>query len=394
MSLYTVLGIDKSASQNDIKKSYLKLARLHHPDKGGDIEKFKEIQKAYEILNDEGKRRFYDETGRSPDEVSNEGPTFHSSSSMPFPFEFDMNNLFNMFGGMGGGPKGPQRKGKKPAPTVQNIFMTLEQLFNGHTVELNINRQVFCKDCSNSGAKKKEICSGCNGRGMVTQMMNIGPMAMQTSGPCTKCEGRGEKIIEKCSGCDGSGYISEKKNLHVKVRPGTRPGEQFTFPEVCSDNASFEKPGDVIIQIMHKEDDAGFKMYKRIGDKFYNLETHITISLSEALVGCTVKLDNHPGFDDGLFCKIPPASFEGDRYCLSGLGMPYMGQPGKYGDLFIIIHVSIKYTERRLLASKGYELLTPLFEDNVRKIEVNEDNLFTDVYLHKGDLQSSREAGI
>ena len=211
----------------------------------------------------------------------------------------------------------------------------------------------------------------------------MGPMAMHTTGPCTDCQGRGERVIEKCSKCSGSGFLQEKRNLAVKITPGTRSGETYIFPEVCSDHPAFERPGDAHIVIAEDTNDPAFKYFKRSGDKLHNLETTISLSLSESLIGCTVQIDGHPGYDEGLFIKIPAGSFQSDKYCLSGFGMPIPGNIGKYGDLYIKIDVTIKPMERTLFTSKGRELLVPLFEDKIRNTECPQDSIQNDLYLYK-----------
>jgi molecular chaperone DnaJ len=389
-SLYEILSVNKSDSCNEIKRSYFKLARIHHPDKGGDPEHFKEIVRASEILTDERKRKMYDElgvidgeNGGMPDGVN----PFHSaaSGSFPFPFEINLNDLFGgMFGNPSVGPnKGPIRKGKKPAPAIQTFNITLEQFYLGHNLDIPVNRHSFCPSCDHTGAKSKETCKSCNGRGAVSQIVQMGPMAMHTTGPCTDCQGRGERVIEKCSKCSGSGFLQEKRNLAVKITPGTRSGETYIFPEVCSDHPAFERPGDAHIVIAEDTNDPAFKYFKRSGDKLHNLETTISLSLSESLIGCTVQIDGHPGYDEGLFIKIPAGSFQSDKYCLSGFGMPIPGNIGKYGDLYIKIDVTIKPMERTLFTSKGRELLVPLFEDKIRNTECPQDSIQNDLYLYK-----------
>ncbi len=388
-SLYDILGVKKSDSCSDIKKAFLKLARQHHPDKGGDQEKFKEIQRASEILTDEKKRKMYDDFGVIGDENGGApgGGASPFSGGMPggfpFPFEVNINDLFgNMFGG---GQKGNIRKGKKPQPVTQVYKVSLEQFYLGHNVDININRQAFCKDCDHSGATRKETCGTCNGRGVISQIQQMGPMVMHTNGPCIKCEGRGDKILEKCQKCTGSGFINETRTLNIKITPGVRPGDVFTFSEVCSDNPQFEKPGDVNIIIQEDTADVSYKTFKRCGNKLQDLETNVVLSLSESLIGCTIRIDGHPGYDEGLFCKIPAGSFKGDKYCISGLGMPIIGDIGRYGNLYLNIDVSVQPTERALFSSQARELLESLFVDKVREISEKpaDDSIFSEMYLVK-----------
>ena len=384
-SLYEVLGVDKSNSCNEIKKVYFKLARTHHPDKGGDPELFKEILRASEILTDERKRRIYDESGIIEGEngvAEGSGGNPFQGGGFPFPFEVNINDLF---GGMFGNPplqRGPLRKGKKPAPIIQTINITLEQFYLGHNFEININRSSFCTACDHSGAKVKETCKACNGRGTISQNVQMGPMIMHTTGPCIECQTKGERILEKCEICSGTGFLQDIRNLSVKITPGTRPGETYIFPEVCSDHPAFERPGDAHIAIAEDINDPAFKYFRRSGDRLLNLETTIALSLSEALIGCVVKIDGHPGYDEGLFVKIPP-SFQGDKYCLSGFGMPIPGNIGKYGDLFVSIDVLISPMERTLFSTKGSEVLTPIFEDKIRSFSCSKESIQTDLFLHK-----------
>jgi DnaJ-class molecular chaperone len=391
-SLYNILGVNKSDSCGDIKKAFLKLARQHHPDKGGDQEKFKEIQRASEILTDEKKRKMYDDFGVIGDEnggAPGGGPGMAGGmpfpGGFPFPFEVNINDLFgNMFGG-GQAAKAGVRKGKKPPPITQQYNISLERFYLGHNIDIQINRQAFCKDCDHSGASRKETCGGCNGRGMVSQIQQMGPMVMHTNGPCHKCQGKGEIVLEKCEKCTGSGFISETRSLNIKINPGVRPGEMFTFSEVCSDQVQFERPGDVNIVVSEDPNDLAFKTFKRCGDKLQDLETRVIISLSESLMGCTVRIDGHPGYDEGLFCKIPAGSFQGDKYCINGLGMPIYGDIGKYGNLYINIDVVVKPMERSLFSSQGRDLLAPLFSDKIREITEKPDNdsIFSEMYLVK-----------
>ena len=393
--MYDILGVSSTDSCTTIKKAYLKLARTHHPDKGGDPEKFKEILRASEILTDEKRRRLYDEMGVTDEQQMGQGGfpqgfPFAQGGFPPggfppggFPFEVNLNDLFgNMFGNPPVGPqRGPVRKGKKSAPAAQSIHLTLEQFYLGHSFEITINRQSFCGDCEHTGAKTKEMCRKCNGQGAITQVVQVGPMAMHTTGPCLECQGKGERILEVCKKCTGQGFLAEKRTLSVRVIPGTKPQETFIFPEVCSDHPAFERPGDAHIMVQEDPNDPAFKYFSRKGDSLQHLETKVTLSLSESLLGCVVQLDLHPGYDEGLFVRLPAGSFKGDTYCLSGFGMPIPGNIGKYGDLYMVIDVSIKPTDRKLFSSKGRDALLPLFKDNVRAHTCNDSSIQEDAYL-------------
>jgi len=375
MSLYDVLGVPKNSSPTEIRKAYLKLARIHHPDKGGDPEKFKEITKANDVLTDEKRRAMYDQHGVTDEQAMNQGHGFPGGFPFPggmpggMPFEFNVNDLFgNMFQGQ----RNPHtmRKGRKPPPIQQNIAITLQQFYLGHQFDVHINRQGFCKECNHTGAKSKEICKKCGGQGHITQISQMGPFAMHTKGPCHDCQGKGERVIEACGPCFGSGFINEQKKLSVKIQPGTAYNEVVQFPEVCSDHIEFEQAGDVHITLQPDSNDTASKTFRRIGK---DLETTVVLSLAESLMGCVVQIEGHPGYDtDGLFIHLP-SSFHGDRYQLKGFGMPIQGSVGKHGDLLLQIEVVVSAAERKLYLSKGRSALSSEFQDKIRPMKCDPD---------------------
>lgn len=343
--LYRLLEVGRDASADDIRKAYLKLSRVHHPDKGGDPEKFKEIQQAYEVLSDNSKKEFYDMTGRVPGS-SEEG----AGGPMPpggggFVFPFDIGNLFGMFG-PGGRP--PQRRGHKPPSKVEPLRMSLQQLYDGHSFRVVVDRTKFCEGCSGSGATKVEPCGNCRGSGKTVQMVQMGGMIMQSQGPCMDCMGEGKKTLEVCGACSGQKKTQEKRTLDVNVASGTIAGERIVFHEACSETEGFEKAGD--LELVITEPEGGYGRWKRKGEKGQHLETEVEVNLCEALVGCTVLLEGHPGFEGGLYVELPAGGFTGDVFCLKDQGMPFKGEVNKYGDLYIRMKVVVKAIERAQLA--------------------------------------------
>jgi len=381
VDLYKELEIARGASVAEIKKAYYALARVHHPDKGGDAERFKKIQQAFDVLSDEDARRVYDMTGQIPgaSEVVGAGAggmPFGMGMGMGGGVPFDIGSLFGMFGhhmGGGGGEGGTRRRGGKPPPKVERIRLGLAHFYNGHTFQIKLDRQKMCGSCGGDGAARKEACSMCGGSGNHVQTHNMGGMIMQTRGPCAGCMGAGHKTVEKCGACSGQGKINEKRTLEGVIQPGMRSGETIVFPEACSESAEWERAGDLQLVIEEEENIYG---WRRMGDAGQHLQREVEINLSEALLGVRVKLDGHPGWEEGLFIDIPAGSFTGERYMIVGQGMPIKGRINQYGDMYLMIKMVPKLMEKRLLGGEVVQRgLKEVFEGGLRKVEgaVEED---------------------
>jgi len=375
--LYKLLGIERNASANDIKRAFHKLALQHHPDKGGNEETFKKMQQAYEVLSDEGKRRHYDATGQVPGDITAE------QQGMPFSFPFDIGNLFGMFG-QGGRP--PRHRGVKPPAKQEKLKLTLAQLYFGHSFQIHLDRFKSCGPCQGSGAKRKESCGACGGGGVIFQTMNLAGMVVQSQGPCRDCIGEGSRIVESCPTCNGNKKVQEKRQIDVQIPAGTQDGEVFAFQEVCSEVPEFEKAGDLQLMV---ETTGG--AWKRIGSKGQHLELEVSLNLAESLIGTKVKLEGHPAWEEGVWIDVPPASFQDDVYCVTGLGMPLKGTTNSYGDLYLRIKISAKLSERKELSSEALQAqLRTVFSPLCRNQELPADaEVQKELYLTKlGDISS------
>uniref|UniRef100_A0A8C5KVL2 DnaJ heat shock protein family (Hsp40) member A4 n=1 Tax=Jaculus jaculus TaxID=51337 RepID=A0A8C5KVL2_JACJA len=212
---YDILGVKPSASPEEIKKAYRKLALKYHPDKNPDEgEKFKLISQAYEVLSDPKKRDIYDQGG---EQAIKEGGSGSPGFSSPM-------DIFDMFFG-GGGRMARERRGKN---VVHQLSVTLEDLYNGVTKKLALQKNVICEKCEGIGGKKGSVekCPLCKGRGMQIHIQQIGPgMVQQIQTVCIECKGQGERINPKdrCEECSGAKVIREKKIIEVHVEKETRP---------------------------------------------------------------------------------------------------------------------------------------------------------------------------
>jgi DnaJ-class molecular chaperone len=351
-NLYSILELDKSADQNEIRKQYLKLSRTWHPDKATpekqeeNTAKFKEIQTAYEILSDEKSKAYYDQTGQLPGENGGGGPPPGFSFGGPgFGFG-NIHEIFGMFGGGGpGGPRGGggQRKQGKAPSKKQQIPFNLRDFYFGRTLQIPMERQRFCNDCKGEGYTNTKVCTDCNGAGVKNFVVQMGPMILQNQGPCPPCKGKGKVSNgEACGGCKGSKFIKQTHTIDLIILKGMKPGDQVVFPGETSHDENYTEPGDVIIELVAADEDHG---WERSGD---NLRHRVNLSLSEALCGKVVRLEGHPMYEKGLFIKVPFGVQNRQELVIEGLGMPRIHKE-QYGDVILTIHIVPTKEEKEIL---------------------------------------------
>lgn len=357
--LYETLGVEKTASKKDIRKAYMKQSRIHHPDKGGDEHKFKEISAAYEILSDEESRAQYDRYGLegvSGDDVGSAGGE----------------DLFSMF--FGGGGRSSRRAGPQKGPPVNHpLKVSLSDLFNGKTVKLAVNRKVI------QGTPTE--CPRCKGQGAIMEMRQIGPgMITQMQRPCDVCKGQGQQ----CS------YKSERKVLEVHVEKGMRDNDKITFRGM-SDEVPKMEPGDINFIIKEKD----HELFKRKGADLLAVKE---VSLNQALCGFTWKIKH---LDDRvLVIKSKPGEIiKPEMNTTEGLpfvkvlpdeGMPSKGNPFVRGNLYVMFRV--KFPKDNSLPPETVAALKKLLpepdvEEEYDPMEVEE------VHLNTADLRSFGKGG-
>ena len=361
-NLYSVLGVSKGADTEEIRKAYKGLAREHHPDKGGDPEKFKELSQAHEILSDDQKRRHYDMTGSVTDQPQMQQ---HNPFGMPEAFS-------QMFGGMfpgGGFPgqgQGRKKEGKGPGKN-QDIPLRLDDYYKGRNLSVKLGRQCTCKGCKGLGGSSTEICKQCSGRGQLNQMINMGPIQMMAQTPCPPCSGKGQQSVGRCVTCGGRGQVAEEKTMDIRVEPGMMPGNTVVFSGMCSDHPNFTEAGDVTVILREaEEENDDTAQWSREGSK---LKITVTVSLTEALLGTIKMLKGHPGYSQGLPIEIPVGVQNMWIGTFSGLGMPIRGTP-RYGDA--LITVLVKPTELEIQSLKANSLMMKMFLPPLGPVEGTE----------------------
>eukprot|EP00127_Corallochytrium_limacisporum_P001683 Clim_evm20s77 gene=Clim_evmTU20s77 len=328
--LYEVLGVQRNASEADIRKAYRKLARSLHPDKNQDDphaeEKFAELQSAYDVLSDEEKKVVYDREGFPGLERMEDGGRGGRGGGGFDPFA----DFFGSF--FGGGHRNAQRRGDN---IVADLLVTLEDIYNGATFEVEVVKKTICSHCHGSGAASQEAiqqCPKCQGRGQIVVEQRLGPgMVQRMQRPCNVCGGTGVKITEKCPVCEGKKHTRGKRKLTVDVEAGIPDGEPIVFVRE-GDQEVDTIPGDVIFRIATQP----HSTFVRDGN---NLEVKLDISLKDALQGFSttrIHLDGHE-----FVIARDGVSQPGDVLTVVGEGMPYHEMASKKGDLFVKIQVVI-----------------------------------------------------
>ncbi|CAD6250035.1 unnamed protein product [Miscanthus lutarioriparius] len=328
---YEVLGVSKTASQDELKKAYRKAAIKNHPDKGGDPEKFKELSQAYDVLSDPEKREIYDQYG---EDALKEGMGGGGGSDFHSPFDI-FEQLFPGSSTFGGGSSRGRRQ-KRGEDVVHTMKVSLEDLYNGTTKKLSLSRSVLCSKCKGKGSKSgaSGTCHGCRGAGMRTITRQIGPgMIQQMNTVCSECKGSGEIISDKdkCPSCKGSKVVHEKKVLEVHVEKGMQHGQKIVF-QGQADEAPDTVTGDIVFVLQLKD----HPKFKR---KYDDLYVEHTISLTEALCGFQFVLTHLDGRQ--LLIKSNPGEVikPGQHKAINDEGMPQHGRPFMKGRLFVEFNV-------------------------------------------------------
>ncbi|KAF4614074.1 hypothetical protein D9613_007885 [Agrocybe pediades] len=324
--LYELLGVSFDATEDDIKKAYRKKAREHHPDKNiNDPEagqKFQEMAAAYEILIDGNKRAAYDAGGM--DGVTGRGGVPGMDPSDMFA------HMFTHFGfDFGPEMRGGGRRGGEDSIIPHSV--TLEDLYNGKSIKMNMEKEVLCSVCKGSGARgnaKPKPCATCSGNGWTYAQSRVSPGTFhRTKVQCTDCKGHGEKLKDKdrCKKCKGEKTIKEKTRQEIFVEKGMKDRQRI--PGVPA--------GDVIFVLHALPHDS----FERSGD---DLLAHVTITLSEALLGFSRIILKHL---DGRGVKLasPPGKIikPQDSIILRGEGMPIHRRPTDKGDLYVIFDIEM-----------------------------------------------------
>jgi len=354
---YEILGISKDATAAQLKKAYRKLCMKHHPDRGGDENKFKEINKVYEVLSNKEKRELYDKGGEEAVEKGSVGG----------------GDPFDLF-------RSKPRGKKKGQDAVAKLTVTLEDLFNGATKSLRFRKQTLCSGCNGTGGKGVKACRGCDGRGIRFQMRQLAPgMIQQIQSQCNDCNGVGEIIPKsgRCRQCRGDKVVHEMKDLQVHINKGMKHGSKIRFREEADQKPGIT-PGDLIVKLEAKKHS---RFIREGAHLFYRKQ----ISLLEALTGFEFTIQTLEK-RTLIVQSLPDVLYHpGSVRAIRDEGMPQETNPSVRGNLYIAL--SVKFPDE--LDDNSIAQLRKVLTGNKRsKISKGED--YEPVTLHVVDIKKEK----
>ncbi|MDF2668503.1 MAG: molecular chaperone DnaJ [Paenibacillus sp.] len=328
---YDVLGVDKGASDDDIKKAYRKLARQYHPDvnKASDAEtKFKEVKEAYDVLSDDQKRSTYDQYGHID---PNQGMGGNAQDFGGF------GDIFDMFFGGGGqqrrNPNAPQRG----SDLQYTMTIEFKEAIFGKELDITIPRTETCDTCHGSGAKagtKPESCTVCKGSGQQEVVQNTAFGRIVNRRVCSACNGQGAIIKDKCNTCNGAGKVKKQRKIHVKIPAGVDEGAQLRVSGEGEGGTKGGPAGDLFIVIRVK----AHEFFERDGDDVY---CEVPLTFAQAALGDEIEI---PTLTEKVKLKIPSGTQTGTYFRLKGKGVPRLrgyGQGDQHVKVVVVTPTSL-----------------------------------------------------
>ncbi|HMK48457.1 MAG TPA: molecular chaperone DnaJ [Thermodesulfovibrionales bacterium] len=350
---YKILGVDKNAPQDEVKKAFRKLARKYHPDlnpgdKGAE-QKFKELNEAYGVLSDPKKRSQYDQFGNSP--FGPGGPGYEGFQGHDYRESFDYGGFADIFSDLFGAGARPETAYAKGPDLVMGIQLTLEDAFAGVTTPISFNREVACRSCNGTGAAASQTCDTCKGTGSVKASKGFFKMSQV----CPVCRGTGKKVTKVCPVCGGHGKTLATESVKVKIPAGADTGSRVKLRGMGGAGTGGGPPGDLLIDITVRP----HPIFKRKGDDIY---LDLPVTFGEAALGAKIEV---PTLDGIAAMTLPPGTQGGQRLKLSGKGMP-SPKSGTRGNQYVDIEIVVpKNLEGK--AKERIKEIEALYKENPRK---------------------------
>ena len=325
---YEVLGVDKNASADEIKKAYRKSAMKYHPDRNpGDKEaeeKFKELGEAYEVLSDADKKARYDQFGFAGVDPNYGGGAGGYGGGFGGFGGFDFGDIFGDFFGGGGRRQNAQTAPRRGENVGARLELTFEEAAFGTEKEVAAQRIENCAVCNGSGSADGviETCSQCRGTGQIRTVQNIMGMQMQSTTTCPQCSGRGKIVKTPCNTCRGKGKVRRTQKIKVKVPAGVDDGQTVRLRGEGSVGANGGPNGDLMVDIYIKQ----HPIFERDGIHVY---CEVPISFTQAALGGEIEV---PTLDGKVKFEVPEGTQTGKLFTLSGRGIPAVNNPKRRGD--------------------------------------------------------------
>lgn len=323
---YEILGVSKEASLDDIKKAYRKLAHQHHPDKGGDEKKFKEINEAYQVLSDKEKKSRYDRYGTADESGFNWG-----ESGFNVDFE-DLGDIFGDFFGFGRSRK--KRSVNRGDDINVDIEVSLEETLKAIKKDISLYKLVVCKRCNGLGAEPGtdlNKCSSCGGTGEVQRIKRTYFGTFTQKGVCPECRGEGKKPKVPCNVCRGEGRIKEEETISISIPPGVDANQILRVDGKGQAGRKGGPPGDLYIRVYLKK----HPLFTREGDDIF---LEVPVRYSQAVLGDEIKVPSLEG--KKILLKVPQGMETGKILRISGRGIPRFSGRGR-GDLYVKLNVEV-----------------------------------------------------
>ncbi len=326
--LYEILGVPRTASADELKSAYRKLARQHHPDVNPNNpeaeEKFKEIGSAYAVLSDPEKRAQYDRFGTT-EEVPQD-PFFQGGAGF--------GDLFDMFFGQAGGGGGRRRSGARDGGDIEaRIQLSLNEVITGTERELSFQRLTACESCSGTGAEGGETpktCPQCQGQGVVNRIQNTFLGQVRTQVSCNQCSGTGQIIEHPCKACRGRKQVMTPVSVKITVPPGVDSGATIQMSGEGHQGTGGGRPGDLYVGLTVTEN----PLFEREGTQIH---TQVQLTVAQAALGDEISID---GIDNAYDLHIPAGTQPGDMLTVRNAGLPPL-HGGRRGDLHVHCVVEI-----------------------------------------------------
>ena len=377
---YEVLGVNKNATDEELKKAYRKLAKQYHPDANPDNKaeaeaKFKEVNEAYETLSNPQKRQMYDQFGPDGPQGFGGGQGSYGNGTYTYTTGFDgfgdfgdLGDIFSSFfgGGFGGASRSNRQNGPRKGSDLQyDLEISFEESFLGTERYVTINRKETCKTCNGSGAKPgthPETCSVCHGTGQIKQVQTTILGQMQTMRTCTNCHGTGKVVKEPCDTCKGKGAVRNQVRLSVKIPAGVDDNQTIVLRGEGEPGENGGPKGDLYILIHVKR----HKIYSRKGN---NVLCDIPITFTQATLGAELKIPMVDGTEETYI--IPDGTQTGTKFLIRGKGFKNLNNNGQ-GDFVFTVQVQVP----KKLTPEQKELLTQLAKTMNEQPPVRKKGIF------------------